>query len=93
VVTTQGVDARAACAALPWRRHRDAHRHARAVQLHHACRQRRRGYVDIGSALAKAKTLFFGHGPVPARSPFVFRDRVYERIATMLGSYFFMGRA
>ncbi len=50
------------------------------------------GYVDIGSALPKAKTLFFGKGPVPARTPFKFRPAVFERIGGIFVNYIMTGR-
>ncbi len=49
------------------------------------------GYVDVGSALIKARTLFFGHGPVPARSPFNWRAGVLERVNQMYAKYIFLG--
>jgi hypothetical protein len=51
------------------------------------------GYVDIGSPLPKAKTLFFGRGAIPARTPFKFRSAVFERIGGIIVNFLLTGRA
>jgi len=37
-------------------------------------------WVDVGSTLKKARTLFFGHGNVPARSPFAWKRGVMSAV-------------
>ncbi len=48
-------------------------------------------YVDVGSALIKARTLFFGSDKVPARSPFVWRAGVLDRVSQMYLKYIVFG--
>jgi hypothetical protein len=53
----------------------------------------RRDYVDVGSSAVQARRQFFGwngHPRTPARSPFRFRDAVFDAIG-MMYLRFFMG--
>ena len=45
-------------------------------------------YVDVGTPMIKGRTLFFGHSPVPARSPFVFRDGDADKIGRIYARHF-----
>ncbi len=53
----------------------------------------RNAYVDVGSALKKARTLFFGDKSrnIPARFPFRWRPQVLPRVGRMYLEYLFTG--
>ncbi len=46
-------------------------------------------YVDVGSALQKARAQFFGQGSIPPRSPFKFRPAVFEKISRIYVRHIF----
>lgn len=46
-------------------------------------------YVDVGSALRKARTLFFGRSAIPARFPFLWKAGVLSQVGRMYLEYFF----
>jgi hypothetical protein len=49
----------------------------------------RAAFVDVGSALKKARTLFFGRGNIPARFPFAWKAGTLAKVGGMYLDHLF----